>query len=78
MEEKCPCKVPRKKERDDVIPTGGKKGIDSWSGGMTNFFVLGGKLRREEMGNVLFRSHLSVINALASREGHGRLKITGR
>ena len=39
--------------------------------------VLGGKLGKEEMGNALFWSHLSVINALASREGHRRLKITG-
>lgn len=46
--------------------------------GMTNFAPSWGKLSREEMRNLLFWSNLSVINALASREGHRRLKITRR
>lgn len=36
-----------------------------------------GSWAEKKMGNVLFWSHLSVINALAFREGHRRLKITG-
>lgn len=65
------------RERDDVTSSGRRREPPRLSLG-DDKLVQGRKLGREEVKNVLFWSHLSVINALASREGHRRLKITRR